>query len=613
MSKKKRKYMPRGNTADTGSTKSTSGDIVTGPSYPTEEIKWWREAIEGLVVAIVLALLIRGFEAEAFVIPTGSMASTLRGRHKDIRCEECNKEYAVGSSLESEHMYGDVVTSICPICATPQEIRYDKGRDASFAGDRILVNKFAYDPLGKPERFDVIVFKNPNDAKQNYIKRLCGLPGESLLIHRGDIFVRPLTETTGKYSIARKPPRKMRALLQIVDDTAHVSPTLQAAGMPARWQPYSGDSWSPNATSQQFTLTASDTESWIRYRNFIPSFDQWQQLKLNKPVELSGMRPSLISDAYAYNSYLTSKATFPDRPTPRGQSSTFNFFDRMRGKNWVGDLAVEAEVKVASDAGRLLLDLVEGGWHFRCEIDVSNGQATLSIKQPDGQPGSFLESSTATADTSVRGKGKYDIVYSNVDSEVRLWVNDKLVSFNEATSYSRDPNVNEFDIPLRPYYGGPSDPGDAAPLGIGGVGLQAEVGRIKVHRDVYYVAEDRQHQDPSLGDYNVSAPHEKIDAVFTSPESWENEELFDQMQVARFELKDFDNDALDQFFPMGDNSPHSLDARLWKDHFVERQLLIGEAVFIYYPHPWRVKLPGSGFKTVPLVFYPKFSRMGVIR
>ena len=111
----------------------------------------------------------------------------------------------------------------------------------------------------------------------------------------------------------------------------------------------------------------------------------------------------------------------------------------------------------------------------------------------------------------------------------------------------------------------------------------------------------------------MDAGHELIDRLFTSPESWASHPLFDRMKTAEFELQDFEDDALDQFFPMGDNSPHSLDARLWRDHYVERQFLIGEAVFIYYPHPWHIKLPGEKFRTLPLLIYPKFSRMGVIR
>jgi signal peptidase I len=48
-----------------------------------------RETIESIAVAVVLAFLFRAFVAEAFVIPTGSMAPTLQGRHMDVVCEKC--------------------------------------------------------------------------------------------------------------------------------------------------------------------------------------------------------------------------------------------------------------------------------------------------------------------------------------------------------------------------------------------------------------------------------------------------------------------------------------------------------------------------------------------
>ena len=48
-----------------------------------------RDFIEQIVVAIILAVLIRGFDAEAFVIPTGSMADTLLGYHYKVKCEQC--------------------------------------------------------------------------------------------------------------------------------------------------------------------------------------------------------------------------------------------------------------------------------------------------------------------------------------------------------------------------------------------------------------------------------------------------------------------------------------------------------------------------------------------
>src|SRR6476659_5463063 len=56
-------------------------------SHP--QIDSMRETVESIAVAFILAFLFRTFVAEAFVIPTGSMATTLMGRHKDVQCPNC--------------------------------------------------------------------------------------------------------------------------------------------------------------------------------------------------------------------------------------------------------------------------------------------------------------------------------------------------------------------------------------------------------------------------------------------------------------------------------------------------------------------------------------------
>src|ERR1700749_5134622 len=61
-----------------------------------------RETVESIVVAVILAFLFRTFVAEAFVIPTGSMAPTLQGNHKDITCEKCGYQYQASASAENE-------------------------------------------------------------------------------------------------------------------------------------------------------------------------------------------------------------------------------------------------------------------------------------------------------------------------------------------------------------------------------------------------------------------------------------------------------------------------------------------------------------------------------
>src|SRR6186713_318784 len=67
---------------------------------PKVESHAFRETVESIVIAFVLAFLFRTFEAEAFVIPTGSMAPTLMGRHKDVECPKCGYHYTVSASEE---------------------------------------------------------------------------------------------------------------------------------------------------------------------------------------------------------------------------------------------------------------------------------------------------------------------------------------------------------------------------------------------------------------------------------------------------------------------------------------------------------------------------------
>jgi signal peptidase I len=147
-----------------------------------------RETIESIVVAFILAFLFRTFEAEAFVIPTGSMAPTLYGQQRDVYCKQCGTRFAVGASStgspDAEIRDGEIVHAyrthfaVCPNanCRYPNDVLDHE----MFAGDRILVNKFPYE-FGNAERWDVVVFKFPESAKTNYIKRLAGLPGEWLI------------------------------------------------------------------------------------------------------------------------------------------------------------------------------------------------------------------------------------------------------------------------------------------------------------------------------------------------------------------------------------------------------------------------------------------------
>ena len=57
-----------------------------------------------------------------------------------------------------------------------------------YEGQFVLVNKLAY-RLGQPDRGDVLVFHNPRNTNEDYIKRIIGLPGDTVEINNQTVFI----------------------------------------------------------------------------------------------------------------------------------------------------------------------------------------------------------------------------------------------------------------------------------------------------------------------------------------------------------------------------------------------------------------------------------------
>ena len=557
-----------------------------------------RETIESIIVAVILALLFRAYEAEAFVIPTGSMAPTLEGRHLDTICPQCSYHYFTGASCENPERHpnarGIVFDSTCPICRYTH--RHDRklegmqSNDDSFVGDRILVVKFAYE-FSDPKRWDVIVFRYPGNAKQNYIKRLIGLPGETLMIRHGNIYI---SKDGKQFEIARKPPPKIKAMLQIVDDTNHIPEKLKQANWPLRWQQWrdtEDGSWVSEHSGKHPTFTidgTNDSLQWLRYRNIVPRSDEWyEEIEAGiLPKRLENFVGEAITDYYSYNNKIPS---FPSGdPKASEEGVRLHRLDK-RGQHWVGDLAFESNLEVKSNTGDVSFDLVQGGVHFYCNVDVATGEANLVCDSPDvtfyNDQGEQIAEPTAS--TTLKGSGKFRIRYANIDEQITLWINERVVKFT-ASKYVRKGSNN-------PFYS-KNNPGDAEPAAIGSSGANIEISRLRMLRDIYYVSLSAAINTNS--EYAGLWRSDEIRFLLEDPTMWNTER--GQVFFSSRARNEFKLDK-DQFFPMGDNSPESSDARIWAaSPYVDRKYLTGKALFVYWPHPWRP-------------FWPNFGRMGFIR
>ncbi|MBN2216093.1 MAG: hypothetical protein JW719_01825, partial [Pirellulales bacterium] len=266
---------------------------------------------------------------------------------------------------------------------------------------------------------------------------------------------------------------------------------------------------------------------------------------------------------------------------------------QVSGLHWVGDLAVSCTVEAREAKGQLVLELVEGGRRMQCRVDLADGQARLSISGDAFQ---------RTGATPITRPGTYEILFANVDDQLRLWIDGRLVQFDGPTTYGPFDNT----IPTQ---------ADLEPVGIAAVGADVGVSHVQVLRDLYYIAvESTDGFRGGLCDYRtpgvylgVTCTPESVAAFLSDPSRWQEAFSERSMRAVEFPLGD------DQFLMLGDNSAQSKDSRLWgyPEYYVDRELLVGKAMFIYWPHSWdEVSIFG---KTIPFPFFPNFKRMEFVR
>lgn len=592
-----------------------SNEAAFTPS-PREGVK---DTIDSVVVAFILAFVFRAFLVEAFVIPTGSMAPTLYGKHGTITCEDCGWEFAYALADQSDPrisrqtrpLVRHDTPAICPNCNHEnRNLRItDLGGPGGSAepGDRILVLKWPFDIAGRllgPRRWDVTVFKDPSkegphlartaaaarrDGTQNYIKRLLGLPDEVLEIIDGDVYTVPVSElseetlatcealrhikylqhrdddpsTPTRWQIgdAQKGARPMRAeldqKLRICRKPPLAQESLWTVVYDHDYPPQQLDAGQPFWTAQGKHQACWDT-SGRRIRGHCLGQD-------GGCVQFSGKggRP-FNTDFCAYNiNHLGSPASNP-----------------------VADLRLQVVLAPHRGSGPVRLGLSKYAQTFWAEIRMDGTVALYRTKGP--QPDEHAEPLCLNRLVPFRPDRLVEVSFQNVDYRVSLDIDGREVLATNDQQYAPDLRM------LRSLAARRGGQGPYAEPRIAATDLDFELWHVVLSRDVYY---------SSLGNESSVPGRARTGWGTTNNPIWLRE---------------------GEYFMLGDNSAASKDSRLWEipgDHLasrgeayqlgtVPRDQLIGRAFFVYWPAGHRSDVLPF-LRNVGLI--PNFGRMRWIR
>jgi len=159
----------------------------------------FRTVIFLTIGTLILAILLRGWLVIGLIAPVtvsgSSMAPGFRGDFVSARCAECEKTVDVGAEYAVSGASVD-----CPHCDAATIALADL---PCHRGDRLWIDRTAI-AQRQPRRWEVVVLRSPHDARDLCVKRIVGLPGETVELADGDVWING--------QVAAKPLAEQRAL-----------------------------------------------------------------------------------------------------------------------------------------------------------------------------------------------------------------------------------------------------------------------------------------------------------------------------------------------------------------------------------------------------------------
>lgn len=516
----------------------------------------------------ISVVVVRTYVTESYLIHTGSMAPTLLGYHKRLSCPNCKYEFVRGNAHDRNS--DQTSYAMCPNCGfTGIDFA---GVDQSL-GDQLLIHKFAYE-FHQPDRWNVVVFRNPHELSPAYVKRVVGLPGERVEIRDGNVFING--------EIQRKPLDVQRAMRILVFDQSY-EPEGDPDWRP-RWVIMEGTrGWSKLGTSFHFLphnqatkqaatgdIASSPTEiEWVNYRHWIrrdgshvsgvklknwpgnlyPPETYSPDLKYSRVERRLVHKGALSFEAYRKLLTECDEEEFHDKLTQLYEKTHLApltdvlGYNRVESHNDIHELMLTLELEHAHQ-GEFRVELTDSVRCFELVINLLNQK----LKLLDADSGEVLR-------TGILPDGKTSDI---VNLEISLFDQQCLVAIDHQPSF--EPYAYErTSEQLQPL---------TQPVRLGARGGLFAVRNLRLFRDVHYTHTESEHDE------------------------------------GVWELRD------DELFVLGDNTAASVDSRYWEAGTVTPELLIGKPLVLHLPSkPVHPILAGKEWT----FRMPDFDRMGLIR
>lgn len=325
-----------------------------------------RRLIPAFFAILALGAAMAPLRFDRYRIATGSMAPTYLGKHLRCDCPRCGAGNAIGVRPGGADSPARYAKASCWNCSDSLPF----ARMSEQEGDQVDVDRWAF-ALGGPRRWDVVLFRR---GEETFAKRIAGLPGESVAIRDGDVWI------DGRR--ARKTFAEAIAMRQEVFDDAFVP---QGADWSQRWERSGNAAFCGGRPDLDGML---GPQSWT-YVSYLLDERQYRELR----------------DEYAYDGFWRADA----EP--------------------VHDFLVEAEATRIEGQGNLRVALTDGADVVTVSVPVDEGKLELFRRSGALEKGADAEENIAVAAASPWPVGtKRTICLAFVDRRIHVAIDGVVVA-----------------------------------------------------------------------------------------------------------------------------------------------------------------------------------------